>query len=96
MRVVVSRLALADIIEIGHYISEDSVAAAEVMMDRLQARCAALSDLPRRSRVVFPGNPPIHRASEGSYNIYYTVRADHVRVERIYHGRRDIVPEMIR
>ena len=94
MKVVVSRLALSDIIEIGSYIAQQNVVAAGKMMDLLEARCADLSSLPHRSLVVFPGPPPIHRTTEGSYNIYYTVRPDHVRVERIYHGSRDVRAEL--
>jgi toxin ParE1/3/4 len=96
VRVVISRLALSDIVEIGSYIRSDDPVAAEAMMDLLEARCTDLSVLPHRSGVVFPGPPPVRRTTVGSYNIYYTVRSDHVRVERIYHGRRDIGPELFR
>ncbi len=95
MRVVISPPARADILDIGRHIGGDSPRAADATMDRLQARCGNLQRLPLRFAVAYPGPPPVHRTSVGSYCIFYTVRADHVRVERILHSARDVTDDLL-
>ena len=95
MRIVIARLARSDIFAIGQYIAGDSITAADRMIDALEARCAGLKDFPARFPVAYPGPPPIRRMSEGAYNIFYTVRADYVRIERVLHSALDIGEALI-
>lgn len=95
MRIVVTRLARSDIFAIGQYIAGDNITAADRMIDALEARCAGLKEFPARFPVVYPGPPPIRRMSEGAYNIFYTVREDHVRIERVLHSALDIGEDIL-
>lgn len=95
MRVVIARLARSDIFAIGQYIAGDNFTAADRMIDSLEARCAGLKEFPARFSVVYPRPPPIRRMSEGVYNIFYTVREDHVRIERVLHSALDIGEDIL-
>jgi toxin ParE1/3/4 len=85
-----ARAAEADLVEIGLHIAESNPLAAHRWVARLRARCRSLGRFPERSPIAFSTNPPMRRASEGAYNLFYTVQVDYVRVERILHGARDI------
>ena len=95
MRIVIARLARSDIFAIGQYIAGENVTAADRLIDALETRCAGLKDFPTRFPVAYPGPPPIRRMSEGAYNVFYTVRADHVRIERVLHSALDIGEDIL-
>ena len=90
MKVRLTRAAQTDLVEIGVHIARDDTLAAHRWVARLRARCRSLGRFPERCPIWFSTAPPIRRASEGAHNIFYTVQLDHVRVERIVHGARDI------
>ena len=90
MRVVFSRATKRDLREIGDHISENSREAANRFLDRLEARCLGLATRPLRFRVVFPLDPPVRQAIHGRHRIFYSVRGDHVLIERILSSSRHI------
>jgi toxin ParE1/3/4 len=92
MKVTLAREAEADLIEIGLFIAESNPLAAHRWVARLRARCRGLGRVPERCMVAFRTDPPIRRATEGAYNIFYTVGADIVMIRRILHGARNVDP----
>ena len=95
MKVFIARQARSDIFAIGQYIAGENIGAADRMMDALEARCAGLKIFPDRFPVAYPDPNPVRRLSEGAYNIFYTVRADHVRIERGLHSALDIGEDIL-
>ena len=90
MRIVFSRDTKRDLREIGDHISESSNEAANRFLDVLEARCLGLTKRPLRFRIVYPLNPPVRQAIQGRYRIFYSVRDDHVLIERILASSRHI------
>ncbi|WGM45608.1 hypothetical protein KOAAANKH_00471 [Brevundimonas sp. NIBR10] len=90
MRVVFSRATKRDLREIGDHISESSNEAANRFLDVLEARCLGLAKRPLRFRIVYSLDPPVRQAVEGRYRIFYSVREDHVLIERILSSSRHI------
>lgn len=96
MNVKLTRHAQADLIEVGLQIADSNVLAAHRWVARLRARCRSLGRFPNRCPIFSDNVPPVRRASEGAYNIFYTVQADCVRIERILHSARDMDESILR
>lgn len=95
MKVRLARAAESDLTEIALYIAERNQLAAHQISSRLRARCRSLGKMPARYVVAFWTEPPIRRANEGAYNIFYTIGDDAVLVRRILHGARNVDPAMM-
>jgi toxin ParE1/3/4 len=90
MKVILSSAARRDIREIGDYIAKNSRAAATRYVDVLEGRCMGLGNVPLSCPVLFKLDPPVRRAVEGRYRILYSVRDDHLLIERIIAAARQI------
>ena len=93
-KLIVSPLALADMREIGDYISRElrSPDAALRMIRRFQKAMLPLRDFPEM------GSPLLAAGKQsvayrylvcGSYLIFYHVAAEAVHIDRVLYGRRD-------
>lgn len=89
MRLEFSTIAKRDLVEIGDYIARDSPARAAAFVRRLQKKCRDI--LPAAQGYPGAGIGPagLKRVPFGAYNIFFTVEAQLVRVERILHASRD-------
>ena len=90
MRVVISTAAKRDIREIGDHIARDSRQAANRFLDRIEARCLGLRTRPVRFLIAYSLNPPVRKIVDGCYRIFYSVREDHVLIERLLSSARQI------
>ena len=90
MRTVFAPLAEADLDEIADYIAADNPARALSFTRELRERCAKIASTPRTYPLRPTIAPDIRAAPFGNYLIFYSERADHVLIERILHGARDI------
>lgn len=90
MRCIFAARADADLEEIGDYIAEDNPVRAKSFVAELRQRCRRIADMPR----AYPLRPEIasdiRTVATGNYVIFYSVQADHVLIERIVHGARNI------
>ena len=90
MKVELSAEAQADIQDIADFIARDSRWAAFDYVERIEQRCRALRRMPQRFPVAYRLDPPIRQRTLGRHYIFYSVRADHVLIERVMDASRDI------
>lgn len=90
-RLVVTPLARSDLIEIGRYIARDSVAAADRLVERLDAVARLFAEHPGmgRPRRDVP-RPDLRAFVVRPYIIFYRELSDGIEVVRIVHGRRNM------
>ena len=86
MKVVISRAAEMDMVDIGDWIARDSDRAAGRMINRILVATEGLTRSPVRYPVV--GNLNVRKRTVGDYVILYRVD-DAVRIVRILHSARD-------
>lgn len=89
MRVVWTRPALDDVLEIKHYIAADSPRYAQVVTERLFAAVERLDAYPLSGRMV----PELSAATlreviEAPYRIVYRVRAEVLEIIAVVHSAR--------
>jgi toxin ParE1/3/4 len=91
MRITFSRLAEADLEEIGDYIARDNPARALSFIHELRAHCRAIAASP----LSYPQRPELHKqlraCAHGSYIIFFKVADDRVFVVRVLHTARDLI-----
>jgi len=97
MRVVWTRPALADILELKQYIATDSPRYAQVVAERLFAAVERLEAYPLSGRIV----PELRAATvreviDAPYRIVYRVRADVLEVVAVTHSARRFPIEAVR
>jgi len=90
VRVIRSPDAREDVREIADSIATDNRRAAARFVDGIESRCRGLNTLPDRFPVAFPIDPPVRQRLEGRHRIFYSVREDHVPVERVLDSARDV------
>lgn len=89
-RLKFTRLARLDLRGIGFYIAQDNIQNAIAFVDRLEARCAKLSESPGTGRKREELGQNVRSATEGDYVIYYRVLGkSSIEILRIVHGKRD-------
>jgi toxin ParE1/3/4 len=89
-RVEFSRQAEEDLAAISEYIARDNPAAAYTLVDKIEAKCQQLVDIPDLGQL----RPDIasgqYRSTMvGSYVIYYSADGGKVWIVRVLHGARD-------
>ena len=88
--VAYSPQAVADLRDIAVYIAADNPDRALSFVDELRAKDTLIAELP----LSYPARddllPGLRAAIHGRYSIYYRVRDDGVRIERVLHGSRDV------
>lgn len=89
-RVTRRPLAEADILDIGDCIADDSLAAADRWVDRLdeQFRMPAAQPVLGRAREELA--PGVHSFAFGRYSVFCMPLDDGIDVGRVLHGARDI------
>ena len=91
MRVLLSELARADLVEIGSHIGRDSPGRAAQFVARLKQQCEALQENFFRHPVhIGSENDSIRRAIYREYIIFYRVETNLVSILRIVHGARNL------
>lgn len=94
-RVRLAEEAELDLVDIYRYVaSNDSIAAADALLDELESLCSALSGLPQRGHVP----PELDRAAVTAYQevhfkpyrVIYEVTGRNVIVHCVLDGRRDM------
>ncbi len=83
-------LAEADIIEIWDYIADDSLAAADRWVDRLDEQLRLLAAQPMMGRARDELAPGVRSFPFGRYVVFYAPLDDGIDVIRVLHGARDI------
>jgi toxin ParE1/3/4 len=80
----------ADILEIWAYIAEDSLAQADLWVDRLDETLALWATQPLLGRVRDELAPGIRSLAFGRYVVFYQPLPVGIDVVRVLHGSRDI------
>jgi len=86
----ISPRATADLLEIWSYIADDSVANADVFIDKLYETIQTLGRQPglgRRREELAPG---IQSFPYGRYILFYRVVSSAIEIVRVLHSARDI------
>ena len=89
-RVTRRPLAEADIFEIWDYIADDSLAAADRWVDRLDVQFRLLAAQPMMGRARDELAPGVRSFPFGRYVVFYLPLDDGIDVVRVLHGARDI------
>jgi len=83
--------AAADLDHIFRWAATDSPAAAEKIVDDIEAACFELAQFPERYPVrARPRGRQLRRRPLGRHNIYYEVTRSEVAIVRIIHSAREI------
>lgn len=90
MKLVRTKLARNDLLEIWLHIAADDEAAATGLLTRIDRRCEALRENPRMGPLRFGKRKDIRQLLEGEYLILYRVGRNEIEIIRIMHGRRDL------
>jgi len=89
-RVTRRPLAETDILEIWDYIADDSLAAADRWVDRLDEQFRLLAAQPMMGRARGELAPGVRSFPFGRYVIFYVPLDDGIDLVRVLHGARDI------
>lgn len=85
-----------DLDEIDAFLTaNDSLEAAEAVLDTISAACASLSNMPHRGRytpeMLLAGVQTYREIHSGPYRIIYEVRSDTVYIHAVLDSRRDLL-----
>ena len=89
-RVFFTRAAREDLIGIWTHIAADDPAAADRVLDRLDAATAHLTENPQMGPARDDIRPGLRYLVSGSYLLLYRVVGDDIEIVRAVHGRRDL------
>jgi len=92
MRLRLSPFVPGDLDEIAEYIAQDSPRHAARMLRMLRARMAEIAKRPDIYRLRPELGAEARLAIVGNYVILFRVRQNAVRIERVVHGSRDLLP----
>jgi toxin ParE1/3/4 len=92
MRVRLSPHIPGDLEEIADYIAQDSPRQASRVLRLLRARIKEIAKQPQLYRLRPELGADARLACLGQYVILFRIRQDVVRIERIVHGGRDLLP----
>jgi len=84
-----SDLAELDLLEIWHFISEDSMRAADRFLDLLDQKCQALAETPKMGRARDDLGPGLRSFPVKRYVIFYRLRDGGIEVARVLSAYRD-------
>lgn len=93
-RLIRTARAEEDLIEIWMYIAADNPAAADRLLDQIDAKCQMLADNPRLGQARPDIASTLRYFSVGRYLILYCEISDGIEVVRIVHGARHL-PDII-
>ncbi|MGD0345415.1 MAG: type II toxin-antitoxin system RelE/ParE family toxin [Terracidiphilus sp.] len=81
-----------DLEEIAEYIAQDSPRHAARMLRLLRVRMKEIARNPKIYRLRPEIGAEARLASAGNYVILFRIRQNTVRIERVVHGSRDLLP----
>ena len=90
MRVVRSRQAEADLVDIWNAIARDNLTAADRLLDEFERRGTNLVQHSMIARLRPEIGPDVRAVVVGNYLILYRATATEVEIVRYVHGRRDL------
>lgn len=94
--VIWTKAALGDLNEIGDYIAQDSIAAADKLIDSLYDAPDFLEDFPLAGRIVPEANKEnIREVLHSNYRIIYFLNKDVANIVAVYHAARKITRKAI-
>jgi toxin ParE1/3/4 len=97
MRVVWTRPALADVLQIKEYLAADSPRYAQRVAERLFAAVERLSEYPLSGRMVPELNEQtVREVVDAPYRIVYRVRADVLAIVAVVHSARRFPSDVVR
>jgi toxin ParE1/3/4 len=91
--------AVDDMDEIFSYISQDNIAAAEMMLEKINGRIAKLAEFPNMGSVLSDEEYTIIKRGYRfivvhPYLVFYRITDNTVIIHRILHSRRDYLREL--
>jgi toxin ParE1/3/4 len=89
-RLIRTRRARQDLVDIWRYIAQDNPAAADGLLDRIDAACQALLNFPELGSLRDDIRPGLRYRVVGSYLILYRIVANDIEIVRVLHGNRDL------
>jgi len=90
-RIVRTRRARQDLIDIWRYVASNNPAAADALLDRVDEKSALLARNPRLGAERSDIRPGLRYFVVGEYLILYRIIEDGIEVVRVVHGRRDLL-----
>jgi toxin ParE1/3/4 len=90
VRVVRTRQAEEDLIDVWMHVAKDDARAADRVLDELERRTMLLSRYPGLGRERPDIAPDVRYLASGTYLILYRLVEDSVEIVRYVHGRRDL------
>lgn len=88
--------ALTDLLRIGDYIAQDNRKRARTFVGDIQRHCRKAAANPRSYPVQVTLTVEVRRIVHGAYSIYFSVRPNEVRIERVVNNAENIPPEQLR
>ena len=95
-RIIRAPAAEADAVEIWAYIAEDNPAAADSLLDRIDAMVRTLATQPYLGKTLADLAPDLRFMPIGAYLIFYRPIEDGVEIVRLLHSARDVTAEFFR
>jgi len=92
MQCVFSPLAEFDLEEIGDYIARDNPPRAVSFIREIRELCVKITAMPETAPLRHELVEGIRMVPFGRYLIFYTIGAKSIRIERVLHGARKIIP----
>jgi plasmid stabilization system protein ParE len=92
MRLRLSPCVPGDLEEIAEYIAQDSPRHAARMLRMLRARIKEIARNPKIYRLRPEIGAEARLATAGNYVILFRIRENIVRIERVVHGSRNLLP----
>ena len=92
MRLRLSPCVPGDLEEIAEYIAQDSPRHAARLLRMLHARMKEIAKQPQLYRLRPELGADARMAAVGHYVILFRIRQNAVRIERVVHGSRDLLP----
>lgn len=89
-RLIRTRRARQDLIDIWRYAAKDDPAAADGLLDRIDAACQALLDFPELGPTRDDIRPGLRYRVVGSYLVLYRIADTDIEIVRVLHGARDL------
>ena len=92
MKCEFSQKAVSDLEEIGDYIARDNYKKALDFVEEIRKCCFAITNSPNAAPLRENLGIDIRMLSFGRYLIFYTIQNDRIRIERVLHSARNLLP----
>ena len=89
-RVVRTRLAYTDILEIALHVRRDNPKAADQLLDTFEAKLRVLARVPGMGASRAWIGRDVRSFPVGQYVLFYRPRSDGIQLLRVVHGKRDL------